>query len=252
MAKANQKFKGVNFVLNSNDRYHTLNFPVLLGGQWFDQKNNKFVEVKQEDYKKERRINDKVEHCTEIVISKKSPQVKEIKKILTDMAKEYKLPKNCIFPVTDGNELAAELEEKGKNGDNYIDTTVLKAKTKMEVKFFDKAVQSYTPENDDELKGMYCNAVVMFKPYKVGVTVGIKCYLSKLQLLEKNPNFEYGISAEDAFSPVQFGEDEKEEVLNKAVDDIDDELPLEAGITNNTVLDDQINSDIEDSDPFAS
>ena len=231
MAKSKQKFKGVNFVLNSDERYHTLNFPVLLGGQWYDNKNNKYVEVSKEDYKAESKINDSVEHCTEIVISKDSPQVKEMRSLLSKMAKEYKLPKNAIFPVTDGDEKAKELEESDKNGDNYVGTLILKAKTKKEVSFFNKAVEPYTPESDDELKGMYCNAVLMFKPYKVGVTTGIKCYLSKVQLLEKNPNFEFGVRAEDAFSPVQFGQDEKNEALEKAVDEEDGDYDVPMGDT---------------------
>ena len=212
--KINYVLKGVNL--------NTLQFSCLLDGQ-YKSKTGTFVRVPKEKYKQELKNNDSLEHRAEILINNtlpdgsKNPSIEEIKNIIIKLWKEHKIPKSGISCFKNGDKKAEELESKEKNGDRLLNTHFLKVHSKFNIKFYDKYVKPYEPEEDAELDGKYCNAVLQFKNYDRGTNKGVTCFVTKIQVFDQNPAFEFDISAEDAFDAVEFGENEKEEVLQKAV-----------------------------------
>jgi hypothetical protein len=235
--KINYVLKGVNL--------NTLQFTCLLDGQYKSKKGD-FVRVYKDDYKQELKNNDSLEHKAEIVINNtlpdgsKNPYLEEIKAIILKLWKEHKIPKNGISCLKNGDKKAEELESREKNGDRLLNTHVLKVHSKFDIKFFDKYVRPYEPEEDTELNGKYINAVLQFKNYDRGTNKGVTCFVSKIQVFDQNPAFEFDIRAEDAFDAVEFGADEKEEVLQKAVGS---DEKLAQGIP--------VGNDGEDDSPFA-
>jgi hypothetical protein len=246
MAKKDTK---INYILKGVNT-NTIQFSCLLDGQ-YKSKNGDFVRVPKDDYKQELKHNDKLEHRAEIVINNKlpdgsiNPTIREIKNIIIELWKEHKIPKTGISCFRDGDKKSKELESNEKNGDRLLGTYFLKVHSKYDIKFYDKYVRQYKPEEDAELDGKYCNAVLQFKNYDNGTNIGVTCFITKIQVFDQNPAFEFDISAEDAFDAVQFGEDEKEEVLQKAVDSKTTKLPTCEDLLHGLPLDDD-----DDDSPF--
>lgn len=260
--------KGVNGKVEKD--YNTLTFCKLLrgqkcdGGNWFtyeETNNPKLIGTTKkdkygngtityvDDLEKLMEQDSKISFSAQLVISNKNPMLPKLKAVIKKIATENKLTggrKQWNNPLMDGEEKILELEEKDKNGDRYKGCHVLKITAKKPIKFYDKNNKAITPKSDDDLDGMFCQLVLWISGYDVGSNKGVSCYINLLQVRDKNPEFDFGVDAEDAFGAEdpEFGDEEIEENIDKADDGDngegnieDDELPISK-------------DDDDDEDPF--
>lgn len=264
MAKKAKKIPGIEFK-NTSKNVITMRFPKIRYPNYW--KDGICVDIKNDtEFEQAKEREERLIYGGELIIPKGSKEAKELIEAVDKIWKIYDLDnvakkRRKINPyiIEDGDEKADGLEKREKNGDIYRGHIVLKIgtnydykKNKIRFQCFDK-FDKYMPKTNNEVDGYYVRVGLYIDYYNYSGSEGVRAYMNAVQFLEENPDVKFQKDYSNEFEFEQKTEEEKQDAFEKAVGiDDDDELPLEAGINNNTALDDQIDSDIGDSDPFAS
>lgn len=220
MSNESKKIKGLNITLKSEKEISCI-FSNLATPQKYDDKTftftklDKDLEEEDKDYK----------YGTTLLIDKGSKAAQDLKDTIDTLWKEWGLDKNkkAEYPMKCGDEKAEELEARDKNGEVYRGKWVVKTGTKKKPKVFTTKGkwQGNTKSDDDSINGYFCNVILYPSYYKAGTNLGVTCYLNGIQLIEENPDLQFGSNPESEFDFEEKEPEVKEEPKDSNKKDVD-------------------------------
>lgn len=130
-----------------------------------------------------------------ILISKDSKEAIKIKAAINEEWKKFSkvLTKTSRYPIQDGDEMADDLEVKGKNGEYYRGNYVLKAKSNFKplIVLGKKVVKPNTDSFDIDHNGWEGRVSIRFDYYS-GMGGGLTTRLNQVQFEKDNPDLDFG------------------------------------------------------------
>lgn len=152
--------------------------------------------------------------------------VKEMKRVAVKLAQQ-KWPgrdlRTLSFPFKDGNELADQQAQKGREAEFYRGKVVVKCSSKYAPQVLQPNKQEMINPSD-MYSGCVIRVEVNLKTFTAGVNEGVKAYLNHVLKVRDGERLT-GRSAQDAFAGVQVQETNEDPTAG-AGDALDDDLPF--------------------------
>lgn len=154
--------------------------------------------------------NNALKYSVVVLMDKDSPDVENLKKLITKEWKEGKIPKSGKNPLKNGNDKVEERAEEGKGPGVYENRFCLFAASKFPIKVIDASKNIWVGE-DSEINGWIGRVKVVLKAFDNDGNKGVTAYLQAAQIIE--PGIEIGKDHSKSFDIEEVNGNKEDDTL---------------------------------------